>query len=411
MKIIKRLIGLLFLMIGVALFVSCEPNINDEQLLQSSVPAENTPTPSPTNIPVIATPSPEELKKKELIGLAQQLSPDDIEVLNAMIQFPEYDDLYLVKSTIEYKGYTNLSKLILEALKCGVKNYSELADIAKDVLPAPLPSPKPLTPADKELIISQFLNSEGNFTDEQLLLKEIPKYDTDDASLSLVGITEGMSYSSDDPMFEINEADFEAVFLFSEGVADRNYCVVGISDINEKRMVTIIEIDGQYISCLHKRKLDDYTITESDYCFLDFDSNEKFRQFLDKYVNSVLIAHITFTEVDIEKYIDYERKYDRNDNVEEIIAYDMVKWGIYNPRAKAGASLLKSMWIPKKINYEKSAYGTTYIDTSALVKKIMNIETPKPNIIQNYNDVLPILQAPDSIALATILFRNNVELN
>ena len=354
--------------------------------------------------------------ENKLIELSKQLNSHEIDLINRMIQFPEYDDLELVLETIQYRYiYKNLEALTQIALDYDIKTYTSLAEITEDVLPEPLPAPTPMAREDKELIISQFLNSEGDFTNVKLLTKIIPQYEATEAYLGIASITDGFSYSSNDPIFEINRADFEAVLLFTETVGRRNYCVIGVTDINGNRMVTLIEIfdynfydDVPYHNNIVFLHCKDLHAGSREYYFMEFDNHEDYLLFLNKYRNNVLIAEIRYTEVDFEKYFAYDEKYSPapfNEMTKASITHSM---NIYNSKANVGAGLLKSIWKTAKRDYEKTKGGAHWSDLSAGIKKIMSISAPETNKILKYDDVLALLQSPDLIPIADISFRNDV---
>ena len=385
-----------------------------EQLFQSSSPLKSEITPTPTVAIEITPPSPEELMKIELVDLAKQLNSYEIDKINIMVQYPEYDDLDLVLKTFKNQRYKNLGHLVSKALEYNIKSYTALVRVTGNVLPAPLPEPVQLTAEDKDYVISQFLNSEGAFTNEKLSSMTINQNDEDDLYFSIVNVSWGWCFDSSEPLFNDRKASFEAVFLFEEAIGENIYCIIGISDKDGNRMVTAVELiryerDGlpfYYLDCIHWPNAD---YQSYDYVYMQtFDSREDYLLQLRKYRNLVFIVQLQYMEVGAKKYITYMEKYADWKYTDQEKAAIKKDYEQRDSRAYAGAGLLRSLWRRTKINYKTSNGYPSYSDITSVVNTILTVNGPKPKPIQKYEDFLILIQTPDTIPIVDIAFRNMV---
>lgn len=385
-----------------------------EDLLKTPTPTESQYIPSPTNVEVSVTPSPEEQMTNELTELAKQLRSYELDKINIMVQYPEYDDLDLVLKTFKNQRYKNLSLLVSKALEYNINSYTTLAHITGNILPSPLSAPKRMTPEEKDYVISQFLNSEGAYTNEKLFSMTINQNDEDDLYLSIVDTSNVWCFDSDGPHFNDRKASFEAVFLFEETIRENIYCIIGISDKDGNRMVTAVELirherDGlpiYYLDCIHWPNAD---YRSYDYVYeLAFDNRAVYLQQLRKYRDLVFIVELQYMEIGARKYIAYIEKYSDIRYTDQQKAAIKKGYEQRDSRAYAGAGLLRSLWRRTKINYKTSNGYPNYEDISSTINTIMSIKGPKPKELQKYEDFLELIQAPNSIPIVDIAFRSMV---
>ena len=362
--------------------------------LASPTPTESQFTPSPTNEEESATTEPNETQiANDLVNLSKQLTTAEIEALNKIIQVPEYDDLELILQRINYTDRKNLISLIKKAQEYNVESYTQLAKITGDVLPSPFPEPVQLTQEEKNLVISQFLNKEGEFTDEKLLTKVVPKGKVNTANL---GIFE-FNGVIDDPKvgitIDMNEALFESVLLFTEELDDHDYCVIGVTDANGNRMVTMIEIfyyenSGDHskytIRCSHSR---DIQYVETLEYTKEFDNKTDYLSYLNKYRNNVMIAQMSYRELNVDQYLTLEEQWQKTYNLEtyneqeKLAITKNIELG--NSRATVCASLLRSLWKTKKVEYG-AGYYSGYENNTPGINELMNMNIPNPSRIMSY---------------------------
>lgn len=232
------------------------------QLIESVAPAESAATPAPSDAAESATPTPVLSAEEELISLAKQLTQDEIDMLKRMIEVPEYDDLTLMQQLQRYSPYKNLKNLINKASEYGFQTYTALVSKIGNGLPDVMPDPVPLTSEEKNLIISQFLNQEGEYTNEKMLEKSIPRKNSKTAVFGVFEYIGEVGDPKTGPTFDLNLAKCETLLLFMESVGDHDYMVIGMTDSDRNRMVSIVEdYDSLYalmhsnyrISCIHSR--------------------------------------------------------------------------------------------------------------------------------------------------------------
>ena len=421
MKSMKRRISLLFSLLIVTaalLSIACastklaeisgtsEPNKD-----AAATPTSNVETPAPTEDAESTSPPQELPSTTELAALAQQLTPKEIDVLKRVIAVPEYDDLELMETRMHYSPYKNLKNLVQSALEYDYKSYATLVSTIPEYLPEAMPDPVSLTPEEKNLILSQFLNQEGPYTNEELLEKTIPKDDNETAVLGVFKYFGEAGDAKTGPTFDMNLAKCETMLLFTESVGDHDYLVIGLTDYKKNRMVSIVEeyyseyrlMKAKYkISCLHSMNTE---ASGSAYYDRDFDNKKDYLLYLNRYRNQVMITQFQYRAYNIDQYLAFTNR-DRNEK-EEAALIQLLEYN--NARASAAAGLLKSMWKEKKFLYNGSKGD--YLDNSPGNNEILGMGAKDTMRIENYENVLTALQSPESIPVVHITFRIVVSLD
>lgn len=416
----KRSISLLFsllIVVATLLSIACAPanlavlsGTSEPNADVVATPSANVETLAPTEVAVNTTPSQELPSTKELATLAQQLTPKEVDVLKQFIAIPEYDDLKLVGKRLQYSSYNNLNNLVQSALENDYKSYAALVSTIPEYLPEAMSDPTPLTQEEKDLVISQFLNQEGAYTNEELLGKTIPKEDNETAVL---GVFKYFGEAGDDktgPTFDLNLAKCETMLLFTESVGDHDYLVIGLTDYKKNRMVSIVEeyyseyrlMKAKYkISCLHSMNTE---ASGSAYYDLEFDHKVDYLLYLNRYRNQVMITQFQYRAYNIDQYLAFTNRnlYGKEkDALIQLLEYD-------NVRAPAAAGLLKVMWKEKKFLYQGNKKND--FDNSPGNNEVLSLGAKDANRIENYEDVLTALQTPELIPDVHITFRIVVSL-